>query len=62
MFNAASAEFHNLDVDIWRRSTAQKQLLTEVIGGILERLSGRNAATRTARQCRMLLDGALVGG
>jgi AcrR family transcriptional regulator len=60
LFIAAITEFHHLDTDISSCSTAQKQLLTEFVAGIMEVLLDRNAAARTARQCVMLLDGALA--
>ncbi len=60
LFIAAITEFHHLDTDISSCSTAQKQSLTEFIAGIIEVLLDRTAAARTARQCVMLLDGALT--
>jgi AcrR family transcriptional regulator len=60
LFIAAITEFHHLDTDISSCSTAQKQLLTEFIAGIIEVLLDRTVAARTARQCVMLLDGALA--
>jgi AcrR family transcriptional regulator len=60
MFIAATAEFHSSDAEISRCSAEQKRLLTDFIAHILDDLLGGKNAARMARQCVMLLDGAVT--
>jgi AcrR family transcriptional regulator len=60
LFVNAAAEFHHEDDEVMRVVAEQRQDLIEFITGIAAQLTDKRTATRLARQCVMLLDGALV--
>lgn len=60
LFMNAAAEFHNEDNDVMQVAAEQHKGMTEFIAGIVAQLTDKRTAARLARQCMLLLDGAIV--
>lgn len=60
MFMNAAAEFHAEDNEILAASTAQKENFVRMLAQILDGLLDAESATKVARRCVMLLDGATI--
>ncbi|CAN0627823.1 Transcriptional regulator, TetR family [Burkholderia multivorans] len=60
MFIAATAEYHDLDVDIVAVATRQKRGLVGFIGQLATDVMPADQAHKFAERCVILLDGAIV--
>lgn len=60
LFVNAAAEFYHEDSDVMQVVGQQRQQLTDFIARVLAQQTNKRNATRMARHCVLLLDGAIV--